>query len=283
MNETDNPGPDLYATDPIAEGQEAVDALVERGIIAITQDSEDHAEEDNPVPKGEDDLVRKVEAVQIGHQRVQVRVKNRRGGDEWYQIVGEGDHAKIYTDRPRAYRSSALPAISAPMPDAFAAEAVLLKMYETSVDGWRLLTDVRFKLLALLPALSVLAWSQLLPSDELRFGAGVVGGVGIGLLGLVIAVGIMIYDQRNDELYNDLASRCRRIESELGIDTGPFRGRPEPQRLGISHGTGTNLVYWAVVVGWVSVVLWFSLIGLDVVEPESLEPASEAPTSAQNP
>jgi hypothetical protein len=260
--------PAAYATKPVATGQKAVDELVNNGTRPTANGSEaGDGTDSKPKPT--------MRVSQLGQDRRQVCVARDNGQEDWYQIVGSKDDAKIYDDRPRAYRSSPLPAIAEQCPDTVDTQAVLLKMYDVSFDGWRVLTDVRFKLLALLPALSVIAWSQIVPNENLRVGAGVLGGLAIGLLGLLITVGLVIYDHRNNELYNDLASRCRRIEFELGVDTGPFRGRLKPQRPGISHGTATSLVYWAVVAGWLLVILWFVLLGLDVVDADSLAPAAQ--------
>jgi hypothetical protein len=189
-------------------------------------------------------------------------------------VVGSLTDGRLYEDKPRAYRSSPLPAVrrldghSEPSP---AEEKLLEKLYDTAVDGWRTLTDVRFKLLGLLPALSVIAWAALLREDGLRFGAGPIGGLIVGGAGLVVSIGIWIYDKRNNELYDDLISRARRIELEMGVDTGVFRGRLEPTRSFISHGTSTRVVYGTVVVGWILVMAWFGAILVDWVDPNALE------------
>ena len=62
--------------------------------------------------------------------------------------------------------------------------------------------------------------------------------------------GLTIYDQRNSELYDDLISRGRKIEEELGFSTGQFLGRFDPKRNGINHSNGTRLVYGASLAGW---------------------------------
>lgn len=133
---------------------------------------------------------------------------------------------------------------------------ILLNLYDTAVSGWRTLTDVRFKLLALLPALSVLAWSQII-----RDGVPEIGRSLIAVAGLAISIGLWIYDTRNDGLYNELISRARRIELELGVDTGMFRGRPKPSGFWIRHGVATGVIYGTVILGWVVLLVW-SILGV---------------------
>ena len=48
-------------------------------------------------------------------------------------------------------------------------------------------------------------------------------------LGLVVTLGLLIYELRNSQLHDDLISRGRKIEDELGVDTGVFRGRRSPK------------------------------------------------------
>lgn len=53
---------------------------------------------------------------------------------------------------------------------------------------------------------------------------------GVIVFGFLITLVLYIYDGRNSEFYDDLISRGRRIEEELGIDTGQFRGRLKPPK-----------------------------------------------------
>lgn len=76
---------------------------------------------------------------------------------------------------------------------------------------------------------------------------------------------------RNSQLYDDLVSRWRRIEAELGLDTGHFRGRLQPSsryllgplnvKVQIQHDTAINLIYGTSVGGWVLalIVILFGL------------------------
>jgi hypothetical protein len=128
---------------------------------------------------------------------------------------------------------------------------VLLAIYEQSTTTWRALVDVRFKLLALVPAVSIVALTQVLRpagSQSLNSGAKVT----IVALGAVVTVGIWMYDTRNSELHDELLSRARRAEAELGVHTGAFMGRPGPWHKAVSHRTALGLIYGATVAGWIA-------------------------------
>ena len=75
------------------------------------------------------------------------------------------------------------------------------------------------------------------------------------LFGLSITLGLWIYDRRNNELYDDLISRARRIETELRIDTGQFLGRRQPGHPLINHSNAVNLIYLTVFAGWLFALL----------------------------
>jgi len=138
-------------------------------------------------------------------------------------------------------------------------------LYKEVQSNYRHLADIRFKLLGFVPAVSVIAWATLLKnllSSELSDYSQNVFGAIISLLGLGIVYGIRTYDKRNDDLYNDLISRGRKIEKELGIHTGIFLGRKTGYRkdflgLTINHSNGLNLIYGAVFLGWCCLLSWF--------------------------
>lgn len=142
-------------------------------------------------------------------------------------------------------------------------------LYTETCSGWRTLTDVRFKLMGFLPVASGAFLLAIFSSGDGGEGASPWARAGLVVFGLLITVGLWVYDQRNNELYNELISRGRRIEYELGVKTGLFLGRPDatkgmirfpnrsPSPL-IRHGTATGLIYGAVVAVWVFalVMLW---------------------------
>ncbi len=216
-----------------------------------------------------------------GFERRQIPVQRPAGGYAWYQQVGPDDSGDVYPDKQRDYRASPLPVMRSGPPGPGQAvdrdDQILLALYETAVGGWTTLTDVRFRLLGLLPAVSVIVWAQLLGEPSLRRDFAVFVGLAVGMAGLLVSLGIWAYDHRNNELYNEMVSRARRIETELGVDTGVFRGRPAPKRRPISHGPATRLVYGTVMAGWLLVIVWFGLLAAGGIDASALD-SSAIPT-----
>jgi hypothetical protein len=128
--------------------------------------------------------------------------------------------------------------------------------YEKTVMAIQSLTDIRFKLLALLPLATggTLAWSE--PTKEPAT------GVALGALGFLATLGILFYDQRNTELYERYVRRAKLLELRLRVPPsstsedggGPFMNRAGRGRrfLGITmwHDRGLSLVYATVLGAW---------------------------------
>jgi len=146
----------------------------------------------------------------------------------------------------RAYDASALPALKADPPKV-ALDDFRLVLYSRVCESWRALIDVRFKLLALVPIVSGFGVGKVL---ETTSGMSPVARTGLAVVGLLATLGLLIYDLRNSELHDELISRGRRIEEELGVDTGQFRGRPKPTRWLIQHDYATALIYGVSLLGW---------------------------------
>ncbi|MCS6840947.1 MAG: hypothetical protein NZ699_09760 [Roseiflexus sp.] len=127
---------------------------------------------------------------------------------------------------------------------------LLFKLYDQVCSTWKELIGVRFKLLALVPAVSIAVIATMLSTKGISEGLSQPSKLLIGLLGLLATIGLLVYDQRNSELHDDLISRGRKIEDELGIDTGIFRGRLKASGV-IKHDTATNLIYGASVLAWI--------------------------------
>ncbi|MET0326630.1 MAG: hypothetical protein ABW219_15540 [Ilumatobacteraceae bacterium] len=123
------------------------------------------------------------------------------------------------------------------------------------MSAWRQLTDVRFRLMSMLPAISIVAFIPLLLVVEGSNPWISLVGLVFAVLGLGLTHGLHIYEQRNDGLYNDLISRARRIEAELGVDTGVMLGRPSSPSSSVSHGRATSWVYRCVKLAWLTVAL----------------------------
>jgi hypothetical protein len=158
----------------------------------------------------------------------------------------------------RTYRTSVLPTLRDGY-DTKAHRDVMLAVYAQTCQTWRQLVDVRFKLLALVPGVSLASLAIVLATDGNSTRLPGLVRVLFALIGLASTAGLWIYDVRNSELYNELISRARKIEEELGLHTGAFLGRPEPKRSWIRHGMATGLIYGAAIAAWAGALL-FALI-----------------------
>jgi hypothetical protein len=148
--------------------------------------------------------------------------------------------------------------------------------YQQTTDMLRTLTDVRFKLLALVPTLSGTAVALL---GHPRSAAELLG---VGLLGLTATLGILLFELRNTQLYDYGARRARAIEGHLelfaldGTATGGlFRERPTGvvRLFGLApvdRDRGLTLVYSAALAGWTYLVAWGALRALDVGNPRNI-------------
>jgi hypothetical protein len=120
--------------------------------------------------------------------------------------------------------------------------------YEQTSQLMRTLTDIRFRLMAIVPVfagISVGFFGRPAPAGEL---------VGVGVLGLVATLGIYFYERRNTELYAAAAGRARELERALGLQSGQI----------VSHEFALALVYSAALAGWSYLVGWGLLRALDV-------------------
>lgn len=170
------------------------------------------------------------------------------------------NHLVMEDKRIRDYALSELPTF-----DKSEDNGDLLKQIYSEVNSnYRNLADIRFKLLGFVPAVSAIAWIELVdklqPNDIQKS----VFGLIISILAIRIIYGIRIYDKRNDELYNDLISRGRKIEDELGIGTAIFKGRLKANKKDkvfkkeINHGRGLSLIYSSVMLGWTIITSWYA-------------------------
>lgn len=194
----------------------------------------------------------------------------------------------------RKYETSPLPLFRADAKQHQHQE-ILLALYSEIGSNWRMLTDVRFKLLGLVPSVSAVLLVSLLSKDDFSKGLSPISRIMVAVFGLIVTIGLYLYDLRNSELYDDLISRSRRIEAELGIDTGQFLGRRKSKpmqivkftpkipvlklkdrtedekklfqrlKLGsrgitfIQHSTATNLIYWTTMLAYLIVILFIGI------------------------
>ena len=148
--------------------------------------------------------------------------------------------------------------------------------YDHTLDQLRTLTDVRFKLLALVPTLSGVAIGLL---GRPRSAAELLG---VGLLGLCATLGILFYELRNTQLSDYATQRAKAVERELGLVSafgaagpgGLYSERPDRSVhvLGVElgHDRGLSLVYGAALAGWGYLVSWGALRALDVARPRAI-------------
>ena len=164
--------------------------------------------------------------------------------------------------------------------DGSLSQTELLRLdYQQTTDLLRTLTDVRFKLLALVPTLSGAAVAVLgHPSSAAEL-------LAVGVLGLIATLGILLYELRNTQLSEYGMRRARHIEGQLGLRSigggddggqgaghhagGLFSERPgRALRLfglaPIDRDRGLALVYGAALAGWTYLVAWGALRGFDV-------------------
>ena len=128
---------------------------------------------------------------------------------------------------------------------------VLLGLYGEVCGGWKQLTDVRFKLLGLLPIVTLTVIINLLSPGRTGEGLKSEEKLGIAILGFLLTVCVWLYDRRNTSIYNDLIGRGREIETELGIHTGIFRGRPDPPNWFVQHDKPLFSIYVLSMLAWI--------------------------------
>ena len=157
------------------------------------------------------------------------------------------------------------------MTEPTAAPELVRLDYQQTTDLLRTLSDVRFKLLALVPTLSGTAIAVLgHPSSAAEL-------LGIGLLGLVATFGILLYELRNTQIYDYATRRAEHDEAALGLPSiqgGVGRGGLFSERPGsalrlfgvvpIDRDRGLVLVYSAALAGWTYLVAWGAFRALDV-------------------
>lgn len=127
-----------------------------------------------------------------------------------------------------AYETTGLPTLTGQSVSA-EPRTLLLKLYEEACSIWRMLVDVRFRLLALVPTVSLLFFASILGGDPLMVRLPPGSKLILSILGLMVMMGLFVYDVRDSQPHDDLIGHARKIESELGVDTGIFLGRKRPK------------------------------------------------------
>jgi hypothetical protein len=131
----------------------------------------------------------------------------------------------------------------------------LLGEYTQVGNNFRLLTDIRFKLLAFLPIAAGAAAAVVA-----AFGDATVPALAFSLFGLTVTIGLVTYNVRNDQLYDTLVARAAALERRLGDPDGAFANRPRPwlsmqfgrARWPVNHRFGVGAIYLASIGLWAS-------------------------------
>jgi hypothetical protein len=148
--------------------------------------------------------------------------------------------------------------------------------YVETLNTWRMLADIRFKLLALVPTLSSIGIGLL--SQDLTNGHVPSESVfAIGILGFLVTLGVVIYDQRNSQASNAAYFLAKDLEELLGLPKGGhLQQRParELRLFGILtmwHDRGLALIYGTVLGAWLFPVIFsaLSMLGVQQVGPLS--------------
>jgi hypothetical protein len=150
----------------------------------------------------------------------------------------------------RFYRSPVLPTLREGM-DIAQNKDLLLALYNQVCSIWKELIEVRFKLWSFGPGVTFVLLVTVLSTKGPAEGLSQAGRLLISVFGLLVTLGLYVFDSRNTELHDDLISRGRKIEDELGVDTGIFRGRR------MASGVFTHrLIYGSSVLAWLVVILF---------------------------
>jgi hypothetical protein len=139
----------------------------------------------------------------------------------------------------------------------------LLAEYKEVCSNFRLLTDIRFKLLTVLPIGTAAGiWVAGLEDSKVSTSL-------VGLFGFVVTAGAALYNLRNDQLYNELVQRAAQLERLLGLKEGAFAQRPRPWRHLGPFTVEHEKIWWiylSSLVAW----LYTILIGLNTLLPHPL-------------
>lgn len=89
-------------------------------------------------------------------------------------------------------------------------------------------------------------------------GEGLSAGAGllVAVFGLVVTAALFVYDQRNSHLHDELISRGRRIEKELGVNVGQILGRPRSWRI-VKHDVAVTSIYFVTAAAWIGGIVDF--------------------------
>ncbi len=126
----------------------------------------------------------------------------------------------------------------------------LWNLYNQVCSNWGKLVDIRFKLLGFTPGVSILAIKEISLINDFSL------KVILSILGFVATIAIWLYEIRNSQLHDDLISRARKIEEELGIETGQFKGRLKSKNFLIKHDVALFIIYVCSILSWLIFIIY---------------------------
>ena len=129
--------------------------------------------------------------------------------------------------------------------------------YEQTLETYRQLVDIRFKLLAFIPtltgvAVTVLTTAGLAPLSKFT----------LALAGFAVTLGVLLYELRNTQFHDGAYGRLRHLEERLGMPTFGTDKHPgligsrldQPPRtffsLPAKHDPALWLIYSAALAAW---------------------------------
>lgn len=138
--------------------------------------------------------------------------------------------------------------------------------YQHTIDQFKMLADIRFKLLAFVPTLAGAAIAFLSENSKAET------AIAIGILGFFMTIGIIFYDVRNTQFYDAAAHRAKWLEALLDLPIctqdkpigGLFNERPRHKLrffglFKVWHDRGLSLAYGAALGGWSYIIANSSL------------------------
>jgi hypothetical protein len=140
----------------------------------------------------------------------------------------------------------------------------LLAEYAEVNSNFRLLTNIRFKLLAILPLAPAAAVVITATVASDRPNAFVEARtLALCLFGLVVTMGLASYNARNDQVYLWHIERAASIERQLGLGDGSFANRPNAWfdiplmhgRWRVGHSSSVTAIYSSSIALWLLAAL----------------------------
>lgn len=141
--------------------------------------------------------------------------------------------------------------------------------YQLTLDQFKLLAEIRFKLLAFVPTLAGAAIALLTGSIVTVAPA---TAFAVGILGFLVTIGITFYNIRNTQFYDAAVNRAKSIEADLHLPAftqgqqvgGYFNESPDSslklfRLFPIKHRPGLALVYGSALGGWAYIIAYVAL------------------------